>query len=521
MFLKKKWVWPALGLGIVLLAGVWWYWEETRIEGWTLEMPVPSPRQEPPKYKIMRGRFSLRVNLPWNFRTTVTYLMPVDEQGKPLPSASDMVFYAPFSGEAWRKPPSRPIHFYFAEELGMTIFSFSIELGKTYTQEPLDYSNPDSGWMEVVMQCRELIVRRHGLELRPLLAWGQSAGEAMAGHLALRYPDAVDAITGCGGGIRVKPTQINHTAWLVLNTWGCPAVPVNRIFEKRMRDLGMPCLRAETPPLRERKQGVNHHTPNQEAYELIACFLSDAARLRRENGGRMPPPAQWPVTEVIQGKTYQLPSAEFARLWRQLPHEITAWQAAPEAAGNTGIVRSVYPPRDDVKRLLVVVSPLSGEAGLRDSLYECVIPGVLAVGLTDRFGEAGVEDWKRALRDILNEEKWKQYPLELALGGFQGQLALRAALELKSERIRRIGCFKLEYDHPTPEISPAKAIDGVPAQILWYEDPDQVIRQKLPPSMERHILNTSLTETAWLNMLAAFVEREKLPDPSSEVGKND
>ena len=51
---------------------------------------------------FLEGIFELRVNLPLNRKTQVRYMIPVDTHGKPLSSASHMVFYAPFNGDAPR-----------------------------------------------------------------------------------------------------------------------------------------------------------------------------------------------------------------------------------------------------------------------------------------------------------------------------------------------------------------------------------------------------------------------------------
>ena len=49
--------------------------------------------------KVLVGRYKLNVDLYFNPSTTVKYIIPVDENNKPLPSASNVVFYAPFGGD--------------------------------------------------------------------------------------------------------------------------------------------------------------------------------------------------------------------------------------------------------------------------------------------------------------------------------------------------------------------------------------------------------------------------------------
>ena len=49
---------------------------------------------------FLEGIFEIRANLPLNRITSVRYIIPTDENGVPLRSASNIVFYAPFNGEA-------------------------------------------------------------------------------------------------------------------------------------------------------------------------------------------------------------------------------------------------------------------------------------------------------------------------------------------------------------------------------------------------------------------------------------
>ena len=75
-----------------------------------------------PNFK--QGEFTLHTKIPGNKEVKVSYIVPVDDKGKPRLSAHNIVFYAPYIGE--RGFFKRDFLKYFPEELGFTIFSLNI-----------------------------------------------------------------------------------------------------------------------------------------------------------------------------------------------------------------------------------------------------------------------------------------------------------------------------------------------------------------------------------------------------------
>ena len=413
-------------------------------------------KSRPGIFSFEEDEFILKTQFPGNEDLKISYMVPIDMQGNPLPSASNIVFYAPFAGE--RTPLSNPQLRYFAEKLGFTVFSLNIKLDMNDIGDRQKYYiYPEVGWHEKVFAAQQKLIDDFKLKPRKLLVAGVSSGGSMAQLMATHYPDKVDAVAMIGGGTMDPVGKDSKIAWLALNTWGCWNTSVTQKFKTQAQSQGVQVLRGETPSILKTKDTTYaHHAAGIFAWRLMQAFIKDAAALREKNNGVIPPVEQWPVAETINQEKQYLPSAEFATLWKQLPHEASAafgddagtdksreyMIAEPPAGRPRGIVLFIHDPA-----LYASVHPV-------DNLFFLVKKDNIAVSVKagdDHFKT--LEKVKNALSFILENEKWRRLPIYVAGSGAGGRLAAVAALSSNNPRIKRITTLNSEYTFPFDELS--------------------------------------------------------------------
>lgn len=172
---------------------------------------------------VLFGSYELKVNLPLNKRITVQYAIPWDDiAGKPKTTASNVVFYAPFNGDApIISKGLKQWHRYYPETLGYTIFSMTIEANVDIVKDPEQYYiYPESGWHDLVFKVKRQIEQKYHLQEKPLLIVGESSGGSMAQQMAAAHPDKVAAAAWCGGSRYAEFKSANPVPMLAINTWG-------------------------------------------------------------------------------------------------------------------------------------------------------------------------------------------------------------------------------------------------------------------------------------------------------------
>ena len=126
-------------------------------------------------FAVKEGDFVLPTEFQDNENLLISYMVPVDEQGNPLPSAHNVVFYAPFLGDNMplRKPQLR----YFAQKLGFTIFTMNNKCDRDVVGDKQKYYIfNESGWHDIVWKAHQKLLADFKLEPRKLLVVGESAG---------------------------------------------------------------------------------------------------------------------------------------------------------------------------------------------------------------------------------------------------------------------------------------------------------------------------------------------------------
>ncbi|WP_176011904.1 hypothetical protein [Victivallis sp. Marseille-Q1083] len=468
MNLSAKKIW---GSGLVLLlaaAGIAaWWWQARQIFDWQ-EMVLEKEHHGQTVF-LQRGSFTMRVNLPLNRDTTVSYVIPVDREGKPLPSASNLIFYAPFNGD-WG-------HLFFENakwlenlwlEQGYSVFSLLARTNLKVTDDVTRYYiYPECGWYEVIWRIQDELVRKYGLEKRPLLVVGESAGGSLGQQMAVTEPDRVDAAAWCGGTRYRLEAGPGRGALLALSTWGCPGSEASDAMGTALRQQGRQVLRALTPP--DLGPGViSHHSTGRRAYELICSFIRGVVALRDANGGVLPAVAHWPVRRQIDGQTCWLPSEEFAAQWDGLPREVTdavCGGKTPEA----GWVAYPASPEADRLALLVFSAEFPDPAVFMDGLAELAARKVVPVVVAADEEKLTAENFlPEMLEKILQEERWRDLPLIVIGMDLTGQRTAIAALNNGSDRIRRIVLLDTDYESPFPQwsIQAFRAQSDIPLLML-------------------------------------------------------
>ena len=405
---------------------------------------------------VKEGDFVLKTNLSGNEDLKISYLVPVDAQGEPLPTANNIVFYAPFAGE--RNPLRNPYLRYFAEKLGFTIFSLNIELDLSDIEDRQKYYiYPEVGWHEIVFVAQQKLIDDFKLKPQKLLVVGVSAGGSMAQLMAVHHSDKIDAVAMIGGGTMDPVSRNSKIAWLALNTWGCWYTSVAQKFKAQAQTQGVQVLRGETPFVLKTKDNMfAHHGADSFAWRLMQTFIKDAVVLREKNNSIMPSVEQWPIVETISQEKQYLPSSEFATLWKQLPHEGTALFENEAGIDDSHKYIIVEPPSGHVRGIVLFIhDPLLYESvHLMDNLYFLAKKDNIAVSVKmgdDHF--KALEKIKNALDFILKNDEWSKLPIYVQGSGAGGRLAAVAALSNGNSRIKRIATLNSEYMFPLDELS--------------------------------------------------------------------
>ncbi len=224
------------------------------------------------------GSFTLPVNMPLNKNTLVHYMIPLDEDtGKPLETASNIVFYAPFNGDAPRIAKGLlPWHRRFAEDYGFSVFSLTIETNlEVVPYREKYYIYQEAGWFELIFKIQEHLQKEFGLQPRKLLAVGESSGGSMVQNMITAYPDKISC-AAWNGGVRYSPFHASSNCRiLALNTWGCPGISPTLEMLKDARAQGMNIENFLVPadPYTTNRDRFHNHKAWKFHYDAMIDFI--------------------------------------------------------------------------------------------------------------------------------------------------------------------------------------------------------------------------------------------------------
>lgn len=403
--------------------------------------------------KVEYGNFEIEANLYRNKTVKAHYGIPLGEDGKPLPTASNVVFACPYLPE--RNFLVKPEFTWYPEVAGYTFFSIDIVSDMEYSEDKThEYTLVESGFHDLVFKIKKILEQKYGLEDRNILLTGQSAGSCMAEEFVIHYHDKVDA-SACNGGynnihFKKTPSKKLKTAYLINNTAG------DWYAEKPKDNSQLQILRLITPPIWKDKGGTYfHHTASPVSWNLIHLFIKGVVELRAKNGGVPPFYKEWPYKQKnSEGKTLYFPSEEFQKEWNKIPTKILEelkYNPKEMAKRNiyfipakpSAVVIYIHapapPPKPQKTKIYIsdddtitVKNTKSNETTLvtlQDTLYFLYARNVIACSVKiSKDRKQSVKKVVALLKEVMRKKEWRNLPIYVCGVGMGGEMAAVAAL---------------------------------------------------------------------------------------------
>lgn len=295
------------------------------------------------------GEIELATAMPTLPKVRCDYRIPLSDDGKPLPTAADMVLLFPYPTE---KAAITGIASVMSSQYGFTTISLRFpgmepEAGIDREDRSRYYLWPESGsgkaWVDAVEQVRTL----GGFPKRSVFVTGRSAGGAAAGLFAEAYPELVAAVANEAG--RVYPDRPRFAGpTLIMHGGHDHVVPAVMKHMANSSQAGIAPSRFTFPPSWDGRgrNPIWQHSIHGPAQAAMWRWMTAVADLRLANGGTLPAASTWPVQEG--GVAY--PAAEVRDLVRQVT------PIARQRSINGVTVAIAAPSADKQPRGLVVLA---------------------------------------------------------------------------------------------------------------------------------------------------------------------
>lgn len=411
--------------------------------------PDPDNWQETRSPSMLTGSFTLVVNLPKNPDSVVQFALPLNPDGSIADSAKNMVFYAPFNGDApmIRQGLKEWLVEKFVQECRFSVFSLTIEMDPDATTPDTYYIYEQNHWYDIVFLIQKILEDRYRLPHQSLLIAGESSGGSWAQQLAVSRPEQVAAAAWCGGDKYLMETLPHPPApMLALNVWGCPGQIKTAAMAAFFSEKNVPVYSGITPPEWQDLQALSHHAASPEAYTLIQQFLSAIAELREQNAGTVPPPEAWPVqTDSFHGTT-AFPSAVFFSSFSALPHDYRQKYYDPAT-----VIADFSLPQATRDHILYFFNPADQPDEVpEDFLYGAKLQNLgISLLRTDKLDEE-IDRIQQAVVDFQHQHP--DSPLIVCGKGFAGYLAIMATKDLPDgPRIVVVDPDPSDFSTPLPE----------------------------------------------------------------------
>jgi len=415
-----------------------------------------------PAFDIKSGSFTMKTPFPRNEEIEVHYQIPMRD-GAPTSGAAHLVYYAPYRNE--KGALRRDLHRRLTRDLGLSLFSFRIATtNAALDRAETNYSFKESGWPRFVFDVQKRVLEVTGLPYRKLLVVGESVGATMAAHLAIHYPQWVEAVAFVGGGRLDEPTPEGASVkWFVCHTIEDRLAGENRDLVERLRDQGNFVLYSMFPAIwRLRGKSVHfHHAPNKSARFAMVDFLADVAEARGP-AGEPSDPEEWtagPEAKAVAADP-ALANHPSVSTWRQaLPGERTAGHAgarllplrAELVEGTTGQIPVLLAEPTEGKPTAIVVYAPAPDAGSPDPLYFLAERGLVGAGLElPEDPQRAASEIRRVREWLSGVDAWRRLPIY-----YVGDATTRPAL-------RSLAADASSRDHGVFLITPEAARPGGP-----------------------------------------------------------
>ena len=258
---------------------------------------------------VLCGNFTIKTRKYLNETSTVFFAIPFDFQtGRPRSSASNILFYAPFNGEAGTIRKGLPDWLReIAIREGCSIFTLTIEADTISVDDHRKYYIfKESGWHDIVFQIKDFMEERWGLEKRRLFLLGQSSGGSMIQQIATSFPERIDSAAWHGGShYRPFCEGMEYPRMLASNTWGCYGNKPTEEMVKEGQKLGIDIEHVLVPPeWKGNFSQIDSHSAAPWVYEMQIDFLFKRDWKRRND---------FKIEEALQGGAYIGPRSSEAR----------------------------------------------------------------------------------------------------------------------------------------------------------------------------------------------------------------
>ncbi len=409
--------------------------------------------------EVLFGEFVVDAKLYRNDTVKVYFSVPLGTDGKPAPSANNVIFHCPYTPE--RNFFSFPHHRWWSEKAGYTFFSMDINnsLRDIYDRKKC-YYYPESGFHDLVFKCKRIIEDRYDLEHRKLLLSGESSGGVMAEEFVMSYFDRIDGVAVVGGhnnfvvNVSKKARKECHPGCLILHTCGDD-------FQRPVFDRYFQTLRLIVAPNWDRKTGKYfHHAGSPMAWKFIHLFLKGIVELRAKHGGKLPYYRDWPYSSArfhLKGwssifqidKRDYFPSKEFKDAWDKIPNELLTrmhanyrrnWMSDERLKfmhmKRIRIRENLYFVPENPKAVVMYLhdpkeDKADSQANLSHCLYYLHQQGVVGASIMIYPEDQSRDSLKRVeklLLEIKANKKWKDLPIYVCGLGIGGKIAALAAL---------------------------------------------------------------------------------------------
>lgn len=409
---------------------------------------VPAPGARPELWKHLPRALSVRPDTTVMFKTKliefevsgklfenpkvkVQCLIPVDDGGRPLPGAADVVFCAPYVNQ---KDPVVADKFFrgIAETYGMTAFSMTIKTDPAnFEGHEKYYPYAESGSHLMLLQAWDKVVEHLRVPRKNLLILANSAGATMAQRFAMLNANRVDAVSMIGGWRYDPMREPNAIAWCVLSTRGDIREEANVELAAQARALGVNMLHAITPINAMKKEDFSqqytstafHHSGGISAYDIAQQFLVAVRDLRNADKNwrsfsrwplRAPADIQWALDKEGEpsaplAQDVYFPSDAFAAVWLRNENRQVA---IPSADGGSRQVLIRYPQGGNPKGIIIYGGGGTEMKGRGDDMDFLGLQGFIVVG-TPNESSGGLDEARTLLGWAASLEQWKSHPIFL------------------------------------------------------------------------------------------------------------
>lgn len=492
-----------------------------KISHYSIEKSVKI-KNNPLVASVTYGSCSVESNLHNHPQFRVEFAIPLDKKGKPSSSASNVVFFCPFTKQ---KDFFNSDQFkWYPENLGYTIFSFDLP-GSSF-EEIMDrdkmYYYPESGAHDLIFYVKRDLEAQYNLIEKNVLLVGESSGSILAKEMVLSNFHRIDAAAYHGGhdSLQLKAENAN-TAVLLMHTNGDIYSPA-----EDPEFLEIQILKTLPPPVWNDKGGYFfHHSASPTSWKLGQLFIEGIVRQRDKNNGVLPNYKSWEFSQPGKnGVNLYFPSKEFQDDWNSLPlGDLLDLRDKPIPAGKPFFINPAVSPKGVVLYLHHLKTDTRNDATLIDNLYFFSQHGMIAgsVMISDNHDQS-IADVNDLVKMATSKAEWSDLPIHIIGLGTGGELSSYAGLHHGKrtnsntfKKVSSIVAINSEYDQGEKPggIKKARSQSNIPLTLIY----SSTFEGAKAPKNTKYTLIKTIGEgdtlgSKWYSTLEAIIKGNKLAE---------